>query len=107
MKIILLFILNILLTAFVSCTNSTPQESVVVIDLDKDVQKTIKYSSFVDSISYIPLETTDSCLIGHVKDIQIADSFIFCTRQKATYYFYFRSVWPLLKQNRSAGTRSW
>lgn len=89
MKIILLFILNILLTAFVSCTNSTPQESVVVIDLDKDVQKTIKYSSFVDSISYIPLETTDSCLIGHVKDIQIADSFIFVLDKKQPIIFIF------------------
>lgn len=90
MKIIRLFILNILIAiSFTNCDHSASQKSVIPIDLDKNVQKTIKYSSFVDSISYIPLETNDSCLIGHVKDIQIADSFIFVLDKKQPVIFIF------------------
>ena len=36
----------------------------IVIDLLSNVQDTLNYSSFVDSISYVPLETTDQYLVG-------------------------------------------
>lgn len=90
MKIRILFILSISITVFfTSCNNSVSLKSGIIIDLDKNVQKTIKYSSFVDSISYIPLETNDSCTIGQVKDIQIADSFIFVLDKKQPVIFIF------------------
>lgn len=90
MKIKILFTLSILFTIFfICCNNSTLQKSGIIIDLDKNIQKAIKYSSFVDSISYIPLETNDSCIIGHVKDIQIADSFIFVLDKKQPVIFIF------------------
>lgn len=43
----------------------------------------IRLSSVVDSIEYVPLETTDSSLIGLIQQVVIADSFIFiCTGEK-------------------------
>ncbi|MCD8165906.1 MAG: 6-bladed beta-propeller, partial [Bacteroides sp.] len=51
------------------------------IDLlkSKDI---LYYSEFVDSITYIPLETNEECLIGKVKDIRITDSAIFILDEK-------------------------
>ena len=90
MKIKISFIISILFAIyFTSCNNSTSQKQGISIDLDKNVQKTIKYSSFVDSISYTPLETNDSCIIGGVKDIQITDSLIFVLDQKQPVIFIF------------------
>lgn len=48
----------------------------IVIDLLSNVQDTLNYSSFVDSISYISLETTDQCLVGSIKDVIISDKYI-------------------------------
>ena len=47
-----------------------------MIDLLSNVQDTLNYSSFVDSISYISLETTDQCLVGSIKDVIISDKYI-------------------------------
>lgn len=74
--------------SIISCNDSTNPNG-VIINLDKNIQETIKYSSFVDSITYIPLEVNDSCLIGEVKDIQITDSFIFVLDKKQPVIFIF------------------
>ena len=48
MKIKISFIISILFAIyFTSCNNSTSQKQGISIDLDKNVQKTIKYSSFI------------------------------------------------------------
>lgn len=39
--------------------------------------KEINYSTLFDSYNYIPLETTNDCLIGEIEDVQFADHLIF------------------------------
>ncbi len=46
-------------------------------DLLNEAVDTIAYSQFVDSIKYIPLETTDACLIGNITDVEISEEHIF------------------------------
>jgi len=66
--------------------DNSPLEFPIEIDVEKLIQsefKEIGLSSVVDSIEYIPLETTDSSLIGLIQQVVIADSFIFvCTGKK-------------------------
>lgn len=61
-----------------ACSHAHVEESDrIVIDLEKEVQDSILFSSFVDSIAYIPLETKDECLIGKIRDVIISDSIVF------------------------------
>lgn len=63
---------------FTACSHSSNNEDdMILIDLEENVQENILFSSFVDSISYIPLETKDECLIGKIRDVIISDSIIF------------------------------
>lgn len=47
------------------------------VDLTALTNDTIYYSSFVDSLSYITLETKDECLIGEITDAILTDEYIF------------------------------
>ena len=58
---------------FFSCSTRN-SETEFVVDLDNITIDTIHYSLFVDSITYIPLETNDSCLIGSVTDMIVSDN---------------------------------
>ena len=78
---------------------SHPKENMgIIIDLDKNVQKEILFSSFVDSISYIPLETTDDCLIGSIHDIIISDSIIFVLNGERNCVFFFNRKGKFLRK---------
>lgn len=72
-----------------SCSERKMNGDAVILNLDENVQDSIYYSSFVDSISYIPLETTDDCLIGRIKDVIIADSFIFVLDSNPSVIYIF------------------
>ena len=50
---------------------SASSDAIEVNLLHTDVD-TIAYSAFVDSIEYIPLETTEECLVGEVTDVVMA-----------------------------------
>lgn len=83
-----LFYLFILGTCLWGCSQPNNKKG-ITIDLDNNVQKEILFSSFVDSISYIPLETTDDCLIGTIHDIIISDSIIFLLNGEQNCIFFF------------------
>lgn len=57
--------------ALASCVGSASSDAIEVNLLHTDVD-TIAYSAFVDSIEYIPLETTEECLVGEVTDVVMA-----------------------------------
>lgn len=77
------------------------RDDVIILNLEKDVKDTLLYSLFVDSISYIQLETVDDCLIGKVRDVIIADSFIFVLdRNPSAIYIFNRSGKYLRKIDR-------
>ena len=52
------------------CTSCVEQKDTtsIKIDLMATDSDTLYYSSFVDSLSYIPLETKDDCLIREITD---------------------------------------
>ena len=79
MKKLISIVLGICLGA---CSPSPKTEEGVTIDIEKSNLKDIPYSSFVDSISYILLETNDDCLIGKIRDVILADSIIFVLKQE-------------------------
>ena len=59
-----------------SCT-PVRQTDEVPINLLDDTQDSLYYSMFIDSISYIPLEDCDDCLIGRVTDVIVGDEYLF------------------------------
>lgn len=61
----------------------------IVIDLTANVQDTLFYSSFVDSLRYINLETTESCLIGKIKDVIISSDRIFVLDDRLSIIWIF------------------
>ena len=59
-----------------SCTpiRKTDEVSVNLLETTSD---SLYYSMFVDSISYLPLEDSDECLIGKVTDVIFSDQYVF------------------------------
>lgn len=70
----------ILLTALLclfSCVAERKPDNAFAPDLLGEAVVEIRYSQFVDSLEYIPLETTDECLIGKIKDVYIGKERVF------------------------------
>ena len=61
------------------CTSCVEQKDTtsIKIDLMATDSDTLYYSSFVDSLSYIPLETKDDCLIREITDAILTNQYIF------------------------------
>ena len=61
------------------CTSCVEQKDTtsIKIDLMATDSDTLYYSSFVDSLSYIPLETKDDCLIREITDATLTNQYIF------------------------------
>lgn len=72
----------------ISCSKEKEQKGLVV-DLLEEVKDSIEYSLFVDSIEYVNLEITDSCLIGNITDMAISRDrmFIFEEQQQIIWVF--------------------
>ena len=69
-------LLCMLLTCL-SCQQATKRKTDFSPDLLNEAVDTLKYTTFVDSIQYIPLESNDTCLIGDIGDIILTDNYIF------------------------------
>lgn len=82
--------------AVVSCTEKTEKVRKYP-DLLNEAVDTINYSQFVDSIKYIPLETTDACLIGNITDVEISEEHIFVLDLQ------MQTVWIFSKEGKYHG----
>lgn len=74
----------------ISCSKGKVQKQKdLTVDLMGDVKDSIGYSLFVDSIEYVNLEVTDSCLIGEITDMAISRDrmFIFDVQQQTIWIF--------------------
>ena len=71
----------------ISCSMEREQKK-VVIDLLGETIDSLKYSMFVDSIEYIDIELTDSCLIGKIADMDVCRDhlFIFDEQQQVIWH---------------------
>ena len=72
--------LLLLFVVLVGCTTSVEKNAQDLKEIDAPLRNNnqeIKMSSFVDSISYIPLETKDECLIGSVDKIVVTDNYYY------------------------------
>jgi len=65
----------------ISCSKSHNSDEMIKIDLSQ-FKKNINYSEFVDSISYIQLETNDSCLISEIEYLYVVNDEIFIKDMK-------------------------
>lgn len=88
---------------FMACSQQTNTNK-TTIDLDKKVQKKILFSSFVDSISYIPLETNEDCLIGKIQDIILSDSIIFVLNDEQNTIFQFNQKGKFIRKIAKVGS---
>lgn len=77
-----------LFTLSISCSKDKSQNDLQP-DLLNEAKDSLGYSLFVDSLEYINLEATDSCLIGRIKDIVINRDhlFIFDEQQQTIWIF--------------------
>ena len=83
----IVYILSVL--SLISCSKSHESaESKIKIDLSH-FENTMNYSEFVDSISYIQLETNDSCLISEIEYLSVANNEIFIKDLKSGGIFRF------------------
>ena len=71
------YILLTTLLCLFSCVADRKPGNAFAPDLLGEAAEEIRYSQFVDSLEYIPLETTDECLIGKITDIALTDDRIF------------------------------
>lgn len=71
------YILLTALLCLVSCVTDRKPDNAFAPDLLGEAAEEICYSQFVDSLEYIPLETTDECLIGKIKDVYIGRERVF------------------------------
>lgn len=98
MKSINFIYLFVIGTCLAACSYIESNSEMIVIDLNKDVFKTIPYSFFVDSITYIPLETTEECLIGKIRDVIISDSIVFVLKDERNEILLFNNQGKYLRK---------
>lgn len=82
-----LFLLCVLL--FCSSCNKTSENKNFSPDLLAESTDIVNYSTFVDSIHYIPLETNDECLIGKIGDVIITPQHIFVSDEQKQVIWIF------------------
>ena len=72
-----------------SCTEKQKNDSAFAPDLLNEAKESVRYSQFVDSLEYLPLETSDKCLIGKIKDVYIGKEcvFVFDDRMQTVWIF--------------------
>ena len=80
-----------------SCRQETRKDNLCP-DLLSEVTDTLRYSSFVDSISYIRLETSDECLIGKIADVTFSDENIFVLDEYKQVIWIFNKKGKYLTQ---------
>lgn len=90
--------LMLILSCFflIACAPSQ-SNSILTIDLDEAIPS-IPYSSFVESIDYLTLNTNDSCLMSGIDKMYIDDGKIFIQDSKKAGVFVFSKDGILLKQ---------
>lgn len=71
-----------------------PKDAIIQPDLLGEATDTLYFSRFVNNLEYIPLETSDSCLIGQITDIRIVGEQIFVLDR------HLQTVWIFNKQGK-------
>jgi hypothetical protein len=84
----------LLLIAVFSCTKqkngvSLDDETIIAHTDLKDSNQSMSWSEFVDSVSFIKLETTDESLINKISQVYFCDSLIFINDIRSSKIFVF------------------
>ncbi|MCD8184757.1 MAG: 6-bladed beta-propeller [Bacteroides sp.] len=92
-KIIYLLFLSVSMLLISSCQKSNQRNfDIPVMDVRNAIQQnasSISLDDDIKSIEYIPLETTDSCLISNILDMRISKDFIFIYNGKTSEILQF------------------
>jgi len=79
----------LLLIGVIGCENMDQQEDLVLYLNPNEADQSLHLSTFVDSISYIPLETSDESMMVRVSEIIIKDKFIYAVDMEQKVVFIF------------------
>lgn len=94
MRLIQLTWILLMLVGLNACqhTGKETQSPSIQINLESEqVQDSLAFSLFADSMTSIPLETTDDCLLGSIRDVIIEDTLIIVLpRTRDAVYFFNR-----------------
>lgn len=86
MKVILHLIILIL---FAGCSQSKTETSLQSIVVDINSPQSVSVFDVIDSISIVPLETTDSCLVAVITQIEKKGDRLYILDQKQEIFFCF------------------
>lgn len=88
MKKLIIIVSTLLLLLSCSHEEKTTGDNVIFVDYENDKQDIVfNYSDFLDSVKYVPLETTDSCLIGNIKDIHFVNNQFYVSDNRSVFVF--------------------
>ncbi len=72
-----IFCISLFLLVFQSCSNQQKEKTEAIIIPVPDVETISHLDSVFSTVSFLPLETDDDCLITRVRSLQIQDSLIY------------------------------
>lgn len=100
MRLRVFFQIILLLTSIYACkqANQNLIENKISIDLDDNPSDSLAFSLFVDSITSIPLETREECLLGHIQDIIITDTFLLILPEEHNAIYCFNLLGKYLRK---------
>jgi hypothetical protein len=82
-------------------------EDSIVVDIDLSVDEPIHITQFVDSVSFVKLETCEDCLIGLIKSVVLCDSLFFIHETKTSsilvFDIYGKYQWKISKKGKGPG----
>lgn len=77
----------------VSCSNNNSEHNnEIFVDFKNDsqansVENIFNYSNYLDSVDYVTLETSESCIVGNVMDVHFVNDRIFLSDLKNVFVF--------------------
>lgn len=106
MKQALRVIIVFLFVFFISCSKKTdvPVSDVKTISItDSELNEKYAASDLFERVEFIPLETSDDCLVGTVSKIKITDNYFYILDAKSNAVFIFDRAGKYLKKINTIG----
>ena len=76
-KITLIFLFFIFITSCQQNSTQTELNNSILLDIDFDDSNLIHVKDFIDQVTFVPLETNDSCLISRIARVHSIDTLLF------------------------------
>ncbi|WP_455498294.1 6-bladed beta-propeller [Coprobacter sp.] len=88
-KITLIFLFFIFITSCQQNSTQTELNDSILLEIDFDDSNLIHVKDFIDQVTFVPLETNDSCLISRIARIHSIDTLLFVHDIKTNSIYVF------------------